>query len=201
MSEDITFPKKWKELSKEEQKEWIRAYYMPKARIPEPIVLKSGKIKEGMLKLENGAKIRFPVKTVIASKSNPNVVREFEFWVGKWLVTVFNDKTIPCLSARLSLLSFELFLPPVQPIYSPFGHTSTPYLSGPNVRTIKRFVGTSRIANHDNNIVLNCYTSEYVSVVGIFLKEVSPTFFHNIFAFSDFSRIVYERVVISHQFS
>ena len=103
MSEDITFPKKWKELSKEEQKEWIRAYYMPKARIPEPIVLKSGKIKEGMLKLENGAKIRFPVKTLIASKSNPNVVREFEFWVGKWLVTVFNDKTIPCLSTRAFL--------------------------------------------------------------------------------------------------
>lgn len=95
MSEDIAFPKKWKELSEEEQKEWIRAYYMPKARIPEPILLKSGKIKEGMLKLENGARIKFPTKPVIVSKNNPNIVREFEFWVGKWLVTVFYDKTMP----------------------------------------------------------------------------------------------------------
>jgi hypothetical protein len=97
MSEEITFPKKWKELSEDEQKEWIRAYYMPKTRIPEPILTKQGRIKEGMLKLENGARIEFPVKTVVVSKSNPNIVREFEFWVGKWLVTVFHDKTIPWL--------------------------------------------------------------------------------------------------------
>jgi hypothetical protein len=97
MSEEIAFPKKWKEFSEDEQKEWIRAYYMPKTRIPEPILLKSGKIKEGILKLENGAKIKFPTKPVIVSKSNPNIVREFEFWVGKWLITVFHDKNIPCL--------------------------------------------------------------------------------------------------------
>lgn len=95
MSEDITFPKKWRELSEEEQKGWIRAYYMPKARIPEPILAKQGRIKEGMLKLESGARIEFPVKTVVVSKSNPNIVREFESWVGKWLVTVFHDKSMP----------------------------------------------------------------------------------------------------------
>jgi hypothetical protein len=94
MSEDVSFPRNWKELSEEEQREWIRAYYMPKARIPEPILLQKGKIKEGILKLENGAKIRFPIKPVMVSKNNPNIVREFEFWVGKWLITVFHDKSI-----------------------------------------------------------------------------------------------------------
>lgn len=44
MSEDIIFPKKWKELSEEEQRDWIKAYYRPKARISEPI--QKEKIKE-----------------------------------------------------------------------------------------------------------------------------------------------------------
>lgn len=95
MSEDITFPKKWKELSEEEQKEWIAAYFMPTARIPEPILAQKGKIKEGILKLENGTKIEFPTKSVVASKNNPNIVREFEFWIGKWLITIFHDKSMP----------------------------------------------------------------------------------------------------------
>lgn len=95
MSEDIIFPKKWKELSEQEQKEWIRSYFMPKVKIPEPILLKNGKIKEGLLKLENGARIKFPAKPVLVSKNNPNIVREFEFWVGKWLLTVFHNKPMP----------------------------------------------------------------------------------------------------------
>jgi hypothetical protein len=95
MRESITFPKKWKELTEEEQKEWINQYYMPKARIPEPILSQRGKIKEGILKLENGTKIKFPTKPIVISKSNPNIVREFEFWVGKWLITTFHDKSMP----------------------------------------------------------------------------------------------------------
>jgi hypothetical protein len=95
MSEDITFPRKWKELSEQEQREWIYAHYVPNTRIPEPILSQKGKIKEGMLKLENGAKIRFPIKPVAVSKGNPNIVRESEFWVGKWLVTTFHDKSMP----------------------------------------------------------------------------------------------------------
>jgi len=95
MNEDIIFPKKWKELSEEEQKGWINAYYMPKTRIPEPVLQQTGKVKKGSLELENGAKIRFPIAPVVVSKSNPNIVREFEFWVGKWLITIFHDKTMP----------------------------------------------------------------------------------------------------------
>ena len=97
MSEEVTFPKNWKELSEDEQKEWIRAYYMPKTRIPEPVLVRKGMIKEGMLKLENGAKIKFPTKPIVVSKSNPNIVREFEFWVGKWLITTFHDKSMPLI--------------------------------------------------------------------------------------------------------
>jgi hypothetical protein len=95
LSEDIVFPKKWKELSEEEQKQWIKAYYMPKTRIPEPILTRKAKVKEGKLKLENGAEIEFPTGQAMISKSNPNIVREFWFWVGKWLVTVFYDKSMP----------------------------------------------------------------------------------------------------------
>jgi len=95
MSEDIIFPKKWKELSEEEQRQWIRTYYMPKSKIPEPILSREAKVKEGKLKLENGAEIEFPTKRAVISKSNPNIVREFCFWVGKWLITVFYDKSMP----------------------------------------------------------------------------------------------------------
>jgi len=48
-----------------------------------------------VLKLENGARIEFPTKPIIVSKSNPNIDREFEFWVGKWLITIFHDKSMP----------------------------------------------------------------------------------------------------------
>ena len=95
MYEDIVFPRKWKELSEEDQKEWISNYFMPKVKIPEPILLRKGKIKKGTLELENGAKIKFPIKPVVVSKCNPNLVREFEFWVGKWLLTVFHNKSMP----------------------------------------------------------------------------------------------------------
>jgi hypothetical protein len=95
MSETIVFPKKWKELSEEEQKAWINSYYMPKTRMPEPVLLRKGKIKEGILKLENGAKIRSPTRPVIVTKNNPSIVREFEFWVEKWPVTVFYNKSMP----------------------------------------------------------------------------------------------------------
>jgi len=95
MSGEMTFPKKWKELTEDEQKEWIRTYYMPKVRIPEPILSRKGKIKEGILKLESGARIEFPVRPVVVSKNNPNIVREFELWVGKWLVTVFCNRSLP----------------------------------------------------------------------------------------------------------
>lgn len=68
---------------------------MPKTRIPEPILTKSTRVREGALKLENGTEIKFPNERVVASRSNPNVVRVFEFWAGKWLITVFYDKSMP----------------------------------------------------------------------------------------------------------
>jgi hypothetical protein len=95
MSEDIAFPKKWKELSEDEQKEWIRAYYMPKTRIPEPVLTRKATVKEGKIKLEDGAEIEFLTQRAVVSKGNPNIVREFCFWVGKWLITIFYDKTMP----------------------------------------------------------------------------------------------------------
>lgn len=95
MIEDIALPKKWKELSEEEQREWIRTHYMPKARIPEPILARKAKVKKGKLQLENGTEIEFPTKNAVVSKSNPNIVREFCFWVGKWQITIFHDKSMP----------------------------------------------------------------------------------------------------------
>jgi hypothetical protein len=95
MSQDIVFPKKWKELSEEDQKEWIKTQFMPKTVVPEPILTKKTKVKEGTLKLENGTEIEFPIEPIIASRSNPNIVRVFEFWVGNWLMTVFYDKAMP----------------------------------------------------------------------------------------------------------
>lgn len=95
MNEEIIFPKNWQDLTEEEQKEWIREYYMPKTKIPEPILKRNEQIIKGLIKLESGARIRFPSKLVTVSKRNPNLVRELEGWVGKWLVTVFHDKSFP----------------------------------------------------------------------------------------------------------
>jgi len=81
-SESITFPRNWKQLSEDEQKEWILNYYMAKTKIPE----------QTTMKLRSGAKIKFPTKSIVVSKKNPNIIREFEYWVDKWLVTVFIDK-------------------------------------------------------------------------------------------------------------
>ena len=47
------------------------------------------------MKVENGTEIEFPTKSAVVSKSNPNIVREFWFWVGKWLITIFYDKSMP----------------------------------------------------------------------------------------------------------
>lgn len=92
---EIIFPKNWKELSARDQKEWITSYYMPKTRRPEPILTRHEKIKKGIIKLESGAKLEFPRKLITTSKRNPNLVREFEGWAGKWLVTVFRDNSFP----------------------------------------------------------------------------------------------------------
>jgi len=92
---EINFPKNWKELSIKEQKEWIASYYTPKTRIPEPILSRKEKIMKGEIKLESGARLKFPSKLITASKRNPNLVREFEGWAGKWLITVFHDNSCP----------------------------------------------------------------------------------------------------------
>lgn len=95
MSEDIVLPKKWGELSEQDQKGWIKTNFMPKTRIPEPILTRKTRVKEGTIKLENGTEIEFPTVSAVASKSNPNIVRVFEFWIGNWLMTVFYDKSMP----------------------------------------------------------------------------------------------------------
>ena len=57
------------------------------------------------------------------------------------------------------------------------------------------------VANQHYDVVLDCYAGEVVSVIGVCFKEVFPVFFHCVFAFGDVSFIVYECVVVSHQFS
>jgi len=93
--ENIVFPKKWKDLTPKEQKEWIKEYFMPKEKIPEPILHRNEKIAKGIIELESGSRLKFPTKIAVVSKPNPNLVREYEGWVGKWLITIFHDKTFP----------------------------------------------------------------------------------------------------------
>jgi len=92
---EIVFPKSWKDLSEGDQREWIKTYYMPKTKIPEPVLKRKDKIIKGFMKLESGAKLEFPSRTMTVSKRNPNLVREFEGWIGKWLMTVFHHKSLP----------------------------------------------------------------------------------------------------------
>jgi hypothetical protein len=93
--DEIVFPRKWKDLDTEEQQEWIKTHYMPKTKIPEPILQRNDKIVKGNLELKSGAKLKISQKHAIVSKRNPNLVREFEGWIGKWLMTVFHHKSIP----------------------------------------------------------------------------------------------------------
>jgi hypothetical protein len=93
--EDIVLPRNWKNLSTKEQKEWIKAYFMPKEKIPEPLLQHDDKVEKGIIRLKSGAKVKFYTEKVSISKSNPNLVRELEGWIGNWLVTVFHDKSFP----------------------------------------------------------------------------------------------------------
>jgi len=92
---EIVFPKSWKDLSEGEQREWIKTHFIPTTKIPEPILKRKDKIIKGFMKLESGTKLEFPSRTMTASKRNPNLVREFEDWIGKWLITVFHHKSFP----------------------------------------------------------------------------------------------------------
>lgn len=92
------FPRNWRDLSLEDQREWIAEYFMPKRKILEPIIQRNDKIVKGLIKLKSGSKLKFgdQARYVVVSKANPNIVREFEAWIGrKWLVTVFHDKSMP----------------------------------------------------------------------------------------------------------
>jgi hypothetical protein len=94
-TEPMVFPKKWKSMTEEEQKEWIQAHYMPKKKTPEPILHSKEKIQKGIIKLESGVKLNFPIKPVAVTRRNPDLVREYEGWIGgKWLITVFHDKRL-----------------------------------------------------------------------------------------------------------
>ena len=92
---EIVFPRKWKDLDPKEQKEWIENYYMPKTKIPEPILKRNDKIVKGILNLESGSKLKFGTKPATVSRGNPNLIREYEGWIGKWLATVFHDRSFP----------------------------------------------------------------------------------------------------------
>jgi hypothetical protein len=68
---------------------------MLKTRIPEPVLKRKDRIAKGQIRLESGAKIKFPATPVTTSKRNPNIIRELEGWIGKWLITVFYDRKLP----------------------------------------------------------------------------------------------------------
>ncbi len=93
--EEIVLPRKWRNLSEKEQIEWIRSYFTPKVKMPEPILKRDEKIVRGYMRTESGVKLKFPKKPMTVSRRNHNLKREFEAWVGKWLVTVFHDKRMP----------------------------------------------------------------------------------------------------------
>jgi len=92
---EIIFPKNWNKLDEQEQKEWISQYYMLKQKIPEPFFVKDDKLLKGYLKFGSGNKVKLGLKDARLKRRNPNIVREFEEWVNKWLITVFHDKKTP----------------------------------------------------------------------------------------------------------
>ena len=91
---EITFPKNWKNLTEQEQKEWINTYFQEKTKTPEPYpitdTLKSGQTIE----TKHGHKIHIPEGSLFKEK-NPDLVREYEGWANNWLITVFHDKKCP----------------------------------------------------------------------------------------------------------
>ena len=92
---DIVFPKNWTKLNEHDQKEWILEHYMPKQKIPEPFFVKDDQLVKGYLKFDSGNKVKLGKKDARLKRKNPNIVREFQEWVGRWLFTVFHDKTAP----------------------------------------------------------------------------------------------------------
>ena len=90
----IVLPKKWKKLNQKDQKEWIEDYINTHYKRGLKPVIQIDEIKKGAkIPLKSGGHIKVP-KAVVSQK-NPNLVRELEMWVGKWLVTVFHDKKMP----------------------------------------------------------------------------------------------------------
>ena len=92
---DPARPRNWGNLSEDEQFEWIYSYFMPKRKIPEPILKKNEMIRSGKFETERGIKLEIKDKPVMISRKNQNLEREFEEWNGKWLITVFHDKSLP----------------------------------------------------------------------------------------------------------
>ncbi|MEM3700699.1 MAG: hypothetical protein QXL57_07540 [Candidatus Bathyarchaeia archaeon] len=100
--EDVVFPKDWKSMSEDEQKQWILTYFTLKSKIPEPWIPQPFPIEFKDLHIKGKTKSGLPVKigtikdaTFKRLDKNPNLEREFEFWVEKWLITVFHDKKCP----------------------------------------------------------------------------------------------------------
>ncbi|MCJ7431507.1 hypothetical protein MUO83_09910 [Candidatus Bathyarchaeota archaeon] len=90
----MTLPKAWKTLTEQEQAEWIQTYFMPKTRTPEPYPRIDSIAKGQKIKTQKGLIINIPKETEVTQR-NPDIVREYEAWVGKWLITVFHDKKFP----------------------------------------------------------------------------------------------------------
>jgi hypothetical protein len=93
-TQEIVFPKQWKTLTQQEQLEWIKTYFMPKTRIPEPYPKIDSIAKGQKIRTQKGFIIKIPKESKLIQK-NPDIVREFETWLDNWLITVFHDKKCP----------------------------------------------------------------------------------------------------------
>ena len=98
MTLNLDFPKNWQNLTPEEQKRWMLLKIEEAAnsiRTIEPEIVRRLELQKTVLPLKDGSKIVFPEKRLLHVQRNPNLVREWQKWLGKCLFCVIHYKTSP----------------------------------------------------------------------------------------------------------
>ena len=98
MTLNLDFPKNWQNLTPEEQKHWMLLKIEEVAnsiRTIEPELVRRLELQKTVLPLKDGSKIVFPEKKLLHVQRNPNLVREWQKWLGKCLFCVIHYKTSP----------------------------------------------------------------------------------------------------------
>jgi len=98
MTLNLDFPKNWQNLTPEEQKRWMLLKIEEAAnsiRTIEPEIVRRLELEKTFLPLKGGGGIAFPEKKLLHVQRNPNLVREWQKWLGKWLFCVIHYKTSP----------------------------------------------------------------------------------------------------------